>query len=74
MMIGLYIIVTTVAMLLLSIRLHEAHEEIARIRGECDQHAQETRNEYAAYAHGVMMLAFVLVRLAAASRDRGARK
>lgn len=68
MILSLYIIGTTFALVLLSVRLREAHDELTRIRGEADDRTQAVRNEYAAYAHGVTMsLACLLAGLAAAS-------
>jgi hypothetical protein len=62
---ALYVIGSTVAVLLLAARLREAHEELARVREECGDRTQAVRHEYAAYAHGVAVsLACLLAGLA----------
>jgi hypothetical protein len=67
-MLALYVIGSTFGLVLLSARLREAHEELARLRGEYDGRAQAVRDEYSAYAHGVAMsLACLLAGLAMAS-------
>lgn len=67
MMLSLYAIGSTFALLLLSARLREAHEELARVREEYDDRDQAVRDECSAYAHGITMsLACLLAGLAAA--------
>jgi hypothetical protein len=67
MMLALYVIGSTFALLLLSARLREAHDELARVREECDDRTQAVRQEFSAYAHGsAMLLACLLAGLAAA--------
>jgi hypothetical protein len=64
--VALYVIGSTVAVLLLSARLREAHAELARLREEYGDRAQAVQDEYAAYAHGVALsLACLLAGLAA---------
>jgi hypothetical protein len=68
MMLSLYAIGSTFALLLLSARLREAREELDRMREEYGDRAQAVRDEYSAYAHGITMsLACLLAGLAAAS-------
>ena len=55
MILALYVIGSTAGLLLLSARLREARDELARVREECDDRAQAVRDEYGAYAHGVAM-------------------
>jgi hypothetical protein len=69
MILALYIIGSTfgLLLLLLSARLREARDELARVRQEYDDRAQAVRDECSAYAHGVAMsLACLLAGLAAA--------
>lgn len=67
MIVALYVIGSTAGLLVLSARLREARDELARVRDEHDDRAQAVRDEYAAYAHGVAMsLACLLAGLAAA--------
>jgi hypothetical protein len=62
---ALYVIGSTVAVLLLAARLREAHEELARVREEYGDRTQAVQDEYAAYAHGVAVsLACLLAGLA----------
>jgi hypothetical protein len=65
-MLSLYVIGSAFALLVLSARLREAHEELARVREECDDRARAVREEYAAYAYGVAVsLACLLAGLGA---------
>jgi hypothetical protein len=64
--IALYVIGSTFALLLLSARLREARDELARMREEHDAGAQAVRDEYGAYACGVAVsLACLLAALGA---------
>ncbi len=66
MIVALYVIGSTVAVLLLSARLRETREELARVREEYGDRAQAVQDEYTAYAHGVAMsLACLLACMAA---------
>lgn len=68
MMLALYAIGSTGALLWLSARLRQARDELARVRGDCDDRDRAVRDEYSAYTHGVAMsLACLLAGLAAAS-------
>jgi len=68
MTLALYIIGSTAALIVVSARLREAREELARVRAEHDAADQAARDERAAYAHGVAMtLACLLTGLAAAT-------
>lgn len=53
MSVALYVVVSTGLVVLLSARLREAREELARVRRECDGRAEGVRDECAAYAQGV---------------------
>ena len=67
MMLSLYAVGCTFALLLLSARLREAHEELDRMREEYDDRDRAVREECSAYAHGITMsLACLLAGLAAA--------
>jgi hypothetical protein len=67
MIVSVYVIGSAFALLVLSARLREARDELARVREEYDASAQAVRDEYAAYAHGITMsLACLLAGLAAA--------
>lgn len=68
MTLALYAIGSTVAVLLLAAQLRDAREELARMRGECDDRDRAVRDEYGAYARGVAVsLACLLAGLAAAA-------
>ena len=68
MILALYVIGSAFGLVLLSARLREAHQELARLRDEGDDRAQAVRDEYAAYAHGVAVSrACLLAGLAMAS-------
>jgi len=67
MILGLYVIGSAVALLMLSASLREARDELDRAREEHDAAAQAMRNEYGAYAHGVVVsMACLLAALGAA--------
>jgi len=67
MILGLYVIGSAVALLVLAVRLCEARDELDRAREEHDASAQAMRNEYGAYAHGVVVsVACLLAALGAA--------
>lgn len=66
MILALYVIGSTAGLILLTIRLSAAQEELDRVRGEYDDRDRAVREEYSAYAHGVAMsLACLLAGLAA---------
>jgi len=68
MIFWLYTIGATAGMVLLSAKLGEAYEEIARLHRQYDHEAQGVRDEAQAYAHGVTMsLTCLLAAMAAAS-------
>lgn len=67
MTLALYIIGSTAVLIVLSARLREAREELARVRAEHEAADQAARDERAAHAHGVAVtLACLLAALAAA--------
>lgn len=67
MTLALYVIVSTFTVLVLSVRLRDAREELARARAESGDHAQAAaRAERAAYAQAVALsLACLLAGMAA---------
>jgi len=67
MTLALYVIASTLVVLVLSVRLREAHGEMARLRSEHDDCARAARDERAAWAQGVTVtLACLLAGLAMA--------
>jgi hypothetical protein len=67
MTLALYVIVTTFMVLALWVRLHAALEELARVRGEsCDRAQEVNQQERAAYAQAMALsLACLLAGMAA---------
>jgi len=66
MILSVYVIGSAFALLVLSARLREARDELARMREEHDADAQAVRDEYGAYACGVTVsLACLLAALGA---------
>ena len=66
MIVSVYVICSAFGLLVLSARLREARDELARMREEYDAGTQAVRDEYGAYACGVVMsLACLLAALGA---------